>query len=65
MQWLLANWIWVLVGIAFIGMHIFGHGGHGSHGSHGRKKRSPDSGGAESDETPEPDIDRIAGGHRH
>ena len=35
MDWLAQNWIWVLFGIAFVAMHLFGHGGHGGHGSHG------------------------------
>ena len=35
MEWLSANWVWILIGIAFVGMHMFGHGGHGGHGSHG------------------------------
>jgi hypothetical protein len=34
MTWLAQNWIWVLFGIAFVAMHLFGHGGHGGHGSH-------------------------------
>jgi hypothetical protein len=33
MSWLTENWIWVLFGVAFIAMHLFGHGGHGGHGS--------------------------------
>jgi len=32
MQWLLDNWIIVLLGVGMIGMHMFGHGGHGGHG---------------------------------
>ena len=32
MDWLVQNWIWVLVFAVFIGMHMFGHGGHGGHG---------------------------------
>ena len=32
MEWLTENWLWVLFGIAFVGMHLFGHGGHGGHG---------------------------------
>lgn len=32
MSWLTENWIWVLFGVAFIAMHLFGHGGHGGHG---------------------------------
>lgn len=34
MEWLAQNWIWILIGVAFIGMHLFGHG-HGGHGGHG------------------------------
>ena len=32
MQWFLANWFWIVIGIAFVGMHAFGHGGHAGHG---------------------------------
>jgi hypothetical protein len=37
MEWLTQNWFWVLVFVAFIAMHMFGHGGHGrgGHGGHG------------------------------
>lgn len=35
MAWLTENWIWVLFGVAFIAMHLFGHGGHGGQGGHG------------------------------
>lgn len=35
MAWLTENWIWVLFGVAFIAMHLFGHGGHGGHGGRG------------------------------
>ena len=41
MIWLTENWIWLLFGVAFIAMHLFGHGGHGGrgggcgHGGHG------------------------------
>jgi hypothetical protein len=31
MQWLSENWIFLLVAIAFVAMHLFGHGGHGGH----------------------------------
>ncbi|MFV2054820.1 MAG: DUF2933 domain-containing protein [Thiohalomonadales bacterium] len=34
MEWLAENWIWVVIGVAFIAMHIFGHGRHGGHGKH-------------------------------
>lgn len=41
MAWLTANWFWVLIGIAFIAMHLFGHGGHGGHGG-GHRRTSKD-----------------------
>ena len=34
MDWLAQNWIWLLFAIAFVAMHLFGHGGHGGHGGH-------------------------------
>lgn len=34
MQWLLDNWILVLLGGGMVAMHLFGHG----HGGHGGKK---------------------------
>ncbi|MGK2926251.1 MAG: DUF2933 domain-containing protein [Lysobacterales bacterium] len=36
MEWLTQNWFWILIFVAFIGMHMFGHGGHGGHAGHGR-----------------------------
>jgi Protein of unknown function (DUF2933) len=38
MDWLAENWFWVLIGVVFIVMHLFGHGGHGGHGGHSRHK---------------------------
>ncbi len=35
MNWVSANWIWILIAVAFLGMHMFGHGGHGGHSGHG------------------------------
>jgi len=32
MKWLAENWLWVLLGILFVAMHLFGHGGHGGTG---------------------------------
>lgn len=51
MEWLSQNWFFVLVLVAFVGMHLFGHGHGGGHGGHGRddKKDSP----------------QRTGGHRH
>jgi len=47
MEWLTANWFWVLIAVVFVGMHFFGHGGHGGcgmgHGGHGSSdKTDPD-----------------------
>ena len=35
MAWFAENWFWALILIAFIAMHMFGHGGLGGHSSHG------------------------------
>ena len=40
MHWLAVNWFWIVIGVAFVALHLFGHGGHGGHGSH----RAEDSG---------------------
>ena len=32
MAWIAANWVWILIAVAFAAMHMFGHGGHGGHG---------------------------------
>jgi len=42
MDWLAENWFWVLIGVVFIGMHMFGHGGHGGHGMHGGHGKQED-----------------------
>ncbi|GIV80377.1 MAG: hypothetical protein KatS3mg050_4771 [Litorilinea sp.] len=35
MDWLAENWFFVLLLLAFIALHLFGHGhGHGGHGRH-------------------------------
>jgi hypothetical protein len=55
MEWLSENWLWLLIAVLFIVMHMFGHGGHGGHGGPGkqddygdedrkRKNQGPDSG---------------------
>lgn len=54
MQWLSENWVWVLVAIAFVAMHLFGHGGHGGHG-----RREED------DRQRAPDKPAPQGGHQH
>lgn len=53
MEWLTQNWFWILVFVAFIAMHLFGHGGHGGHG-----------GGHRHDNRPRRDDDPPSG-HQH
>ncbi len=56
MDWLAENWFWVLIGVVFIGMHMFGHGGHGGHGMHGgqgKKDDYEDEGQKQKSQTPD------------
>ncbi len=62
MTWFVENWFWILTFIAFVAMHMFGHGGHGGHGGGGRRRSE---GGNESDEAQRPASDKKSGGHRH
>ena len=39
MEWLATNWFWLLIFVAFVAMHLFGHGGHGAHRGHGGGER--------------------------
>jgi hypothetical protein len=61
MEWFSQNWVWVLIFVAFIAMHLFGHGGHGGHG--GR------SDGADKNSKPvdKDDLQRTSkpSGHQH
>lgn len=34
MEWISQNWVWVLLVVGMIAMHLFGHGGHRGHGGH-------------------------------
>lgn len=44
MEWLGQNWFWVVVFIAFVAMHLVGHGGHGGCGSgHGGEREGDDA----------------------
>ncbi len=65
MAWLTENWFWILTFIAFIAMHLFGHGGHGGHGSHGGGDRKRRADGIEGDEAQSRAGDTRAEGHRH
>tara|TARA_R110002050_G_scaffold24157_3_gene64606 strand:- start:354 stop:530 length:177 start_codon:yes stop_codon:yes gene_type:complete len=44
MEWIAENWFWLLIGVLFIVMHLFGHGGHGSHGGHSGHGGQEDNG---------------------
>ena len=58
MQWLVTNWFWVLIGIAFVAMHLVGHGGHG-----GPDRPQPGKGG--SDDPSDRVVNRSPAGHQH
>ncbi len=62
MAWFAENWFWVLILIAFIAMHMFGHGGHGGHGG-GDRQRSRDEKGK--DEVQGRVVNTSPGGHQH
>lgn len=65
MAWLAANWFWVVVGIAFVAMHMFGHGGHGGHRGHGAANRQRSGGNKDGDAVQERVVNTTAGGHQH
>jgi hypothetical protein len=62
MAWFTANWFWVLVLIAFIAMHLFGHSGHGGHGG-GERGRNRNE--REKDEEQGRVVNTSPGGHQH
>ncbi len=39
MRWLGVNWFFALMFMAFVSMHLFGHGGHGGTGDGGQRRR--------------------------
>ena len=45
-MWLSQNGFFVLLIVAFVAMHLFGHG-HGGHGGHGGRGARPNRGNAE------------------
>ena len=61
MQWLVTNWFWLLIGIAFVAMHLFAHGGHAGHGG----GNSQPAGKAKAGEGSAPDANRSPSGHQH
>jgi hypothetical protein len=65
MAWFTANWFWLLIGVAFIAMHLFGHGGHGGHGSHGEEERQRSSNDRESGDAQGRAANTNSAGHQH
>lgn len=59
MLWLSQNWFWILLALAFVGMHL-GHGGHGGHGRPAQRVAAD----PESPTTTTDEPDRRAG-HQH
>jgi len=62
MEWLTENWFWVVIGVAFIAMHMFGHGGHGGHGEDDRQRRRDET---KDEEARERGVNKRSGGHQH
>lgn len=65
MAWLTENWFWILTFIAFVAMHLFGHGGHGGHGSHGGGDRERNASGKEAGAVQSSSADAKSGRHQH
>jgi len=65
MAWLTENWFWILTFIAFVAMHLLGHGGHVGHGGHGGGDRRSGVDASETDGTQSRAADKRSGGHQH
>jgi len=65
MDWLAANGFWVLIFIAFIGMHMFCHGGHHRHGGHSGGDRQPGDGEQENRGVQGRAPNASSDGHQH
>lgn len=64
MTWLTENWFWILTFIAFVAMHMFGHGGHGGHGRHGGDDRERSEDGKEAGAVQSRSAEARSGGHQ-
>ena len=62
MEWLAANWFWVLTFIAFVAMHMFGHSGHGGHGGGARRSGKDDK---TTDDVQGRGVNTSSTGHQH
>ena len=65
MTWLTENWFWILTFIAFVAMHMFGHGGHGGHGRHGGDDRERSADGKEAGAMQSRSAETRSGVHQH
>lgn len=68
MTWLAANWFSVVIFVAFVAMHLFGHSGHGGHGGHGSHREGDGQRGKVDRDTDDARGRRVntgAGGHQH
>ena len=65
MTWLAQNWIWILFGIAFVAMHLFGHGGHGGHGSQSNGRGDASETKPARTEDPRPASPAVSGSPHH
>ena len=65
MDWLLANWFWILIFVLFIAMHLFGHGGHGGHSGQGGDDRQRSKDETDKDEVQGRVVNTSSGGHQH
>jgi len=65
MAWVTANWFWVLIFIAFIAMHLFGHGAHSGHSGHGGGDRQWSRDEGDKDEASGRAANMSSGGHQH
>ena len=66
MTWLAINWFWVVILVAFMAMHVFGHGSHAGHGGHGgRVVRNGQPQTGEGDRATGSEVRTSAGEHRH
>lgn len=44
MEWLSENWVFILIAVSMVAMHLFGHGGHGGHGGGRRDDEGKNAG---------------------
>jgi hypothetical protein len=57
MQWVVDNWLLVVLFGGMGAMHLFGHGGHGGHGKRGKRGKHD---GHDGQDKAGPQVDRDA-----